>query len=740
MDIDELVTVRVSPFDVSSHLDSGYRSSNSVSGSRFDAPIRDLPFAIQAFNQTFIDDQQPETIFDVAKYSPGVTYRSNDFNEGNANVAIRGFAVGTYAGSAQIFRDGVRGPSILDFTNVARLEIVKGPSSFLYGQLAPGGVVNVITKSPLEKPGASARIRYGSYQQYRFDGDVTGPIAPGLLYRVVGSLGEDMHYWQPYDGHSADIAPSVQWSPNSRVRLTLKGEYFRKREAPQIMQKPGYARQKGTVPSAADPNLDGVDVPGLPDDWSSASSIDYRNSNSSSVNATMDMTLSDRWSVRVGYAHQRYATDAVFSGNFGMLNSAPFMQGRRLRRQTYTNRDDTFGVDVSGTYRRSIMSLRVLLGAQYLVRRFDQWAAQAPNDPALTGPVASPLPDWDLRDPSTWNRDVRIPLSALTEGRTDLTTNFSDQAAYGSTTFGFFDDRLLVLAGLRLTRTTNQRINYVTQTYEPEFVAQKLSPHYGVLYKLPFSTAIFASYAESFVPAYQTLRVLSVDTTPAVPTEGRGVDIGAKVDLWRGRVSGTVTFFDIRNRNIPNDIAQLDPTTGQQVFTTVQSGEQRSRGIEIDATLTPIDNWQTYLSYSYNDARITEFSGRDAAILAQGPSAAGYREVYLLHNAPLQMSAPHLANLWTRFSVDRGRLHGLFVGGGANLVVRQTLLPDTPAEYRQTYTLYNAMAGYSTHDLWPHHPVTIQLTGKNLANEHYRPSQSTRSRPREILLSVAAAL
>ena len=93
MDISELVKVRLSPFDVAEHLDQGYRASNSVSGSRFDAPIRELPFAIQAFTESFIADQKPLGLFDVARYSPSVTYRSNDFNEGNANLAIRGFAV-----------------------------------------------------------------------------------------------------------------------------------------------------------------------------------------------------------------------------------------------------------------------------------------------------------------------------------------------------------------------------------------------------------------------------------------------------------------------------------------------------------------------------------------------------------------------------------------------------------------------------------------------------------------------
>src|SRR5512146_2975175 len=169
MSLEELMTVQVSPCEVSTNLDDGYRASNSVSASRFDAPIGRLPFALQAFTESFIADQKPVNIFDVARYAPGVTYRSNDFNEGNANLAIRGFAVSSTPGNVQILRDGLHGPSIFDFTNVARVEVVKGPASFLYGQGAPGGIVNVIGKNPEAKFAAKADASYGSYGQYRLD-------------------------------------------------------------------------------------------------------------------------------------------------------------------------------------------------------------------------------------------------------------------------------------------------------------------------------------------------------------------------------------------------------------------------------------------------------------------------------------------------------------------------------------------------------------------------------------------
>jgi iron complex outermembrane receptor protein len=452
MDIGELVKVRVSPFDVSSFLDKGYRASNSVSGSRFDTPIRELPFAIQAFTESFIEDQKPVNIFDIARYSPGVTYRSNDFNEGNANLAIRGFAVSATPGNVQVLRDGFHGPSIFDFTNLSRVEVMKGPSSFLYGQVAPGGIVNVITKAPQRKFAATASARYGSYGEHRVDADVTGPASDTLFYRLAASYDKDMHYWEPYDAYSRDIAPSLLWQPNDRVSVTLKYEDFLKVESPQVMQKPGYGQQAGIVPTASDPNRSGVDVPGLPDNWNSMSYADYRRSHTKGLSTWLDVKAGDHWNLRAGYSHQDYTIDALFSGNLGMANNTTLLQGRRFRGQTYANEDNTYEVQAVGKYAFSHASLRLLLGAQYVKRRFDQWAGQAPNDPALgSNPTASPLPLWDLGDPSTWNRVVTIPRSALTVNAVNQTTEYVDRSVYGGTTWGFLGDRLLVLAGARLT-------------------------------------------------------------------------------------------------------------------------------------------------------------------------------------------------------------------------------------------------------------------------------------------------
>lgn len=741
MDLAELVNVKVSPFDVSTQLDNGYLASNSVSGSRFDAPIRDLPFALQAFTESFIKDQKPRDIFDVARYSPGVTYRSNDFNEGNANLAIRGFAVGSLAGgNIHTLRDGVHGPSILDFTNISRLEVVKGPASFLYGQVAPGGIVNVITKNPQRQFAANADARYGSYGEYRFDVDVTGPATKTLFYRLAASYDQDMHYWEPYDAHSWNVSPSLLWQPSDRLSVSLKYENFEKIEEPQLMQKPGYGTQAGVLPTAADPNLSGVDVSGLPNNWNSMAYSDYRHSDTHNLSTWIDFKADEHWNLRTGFSHLEYDVDALFTGNLGMANNATLMQGRRVRQQIYSNRDDTIELQGVGKYDLGFASLRLLLGGQYIDRNFHRAAGQAPNDPALgSNPTASPLPLWDLGDPYTWNRDTAIPLSLLTASGFDENVQAVDKSVYGSSTFGFFDDRLLLLTGWRWTETESRFTNRQTNQSQLS-TASTVTPQYGLLYKLTPEWSLFGSYAESFVPG--TFPVNNLDGTLSIPkpTEGKGYDVGIKADLFGGRLSSTLTYFDIQNKNIVNDLAVTNSAGGVTIF-GLQSGEQRSRGIEWDATAKLTDDWQLYLSYSYMYARISEFSGRDHAILAQDPGSldaaglANYKNVNRFHNAPLQMSAPHLANLWTRYDFSAEALRGLHIGGGVNLVFDQTLLPDSPATSRQTYALLNALVGYT----WEAggHSMSVDLMGKNLLDEQYRPSQSSRARPREFTLNFS---
>lgn len=745
------MVITLSPFAVTTKTDKGYLASNSVSGSRLNTAIKDLPFALQAFTEDFINDQKPMNIFDIAIYSPGVTYRSNDFNEGNANIAIRGFAVGS-AGNTMVLRDGFRGPPIFDFTNVVRMEIVKGPASFLYGQLAPGGMVNVITKSPKDKFEGTLAASYGSYNGHRVALDLTGPVAAGLSYRLAASYTHDMEYWQPYESNQTVMAPQILWKLNEQAVLAVKFESFRKKESPQVMQKPGWGYASGLLPSATDPNLSGVDVPGLPDDWNSMADTDFRDSRDVSLATTLDVKAGEHWDVRLGFAHDKNTVDQTFSGNLGMTNNTYF-QGRRWRWGVYENTTDIIEGQLTGKYELGPVTLRLLGGAQYNPYEFYQAFGQMANSSTPSYSPASPLPPWDLRVPATWNRTIPASFTrtAATANATRALTRSKDTAFYAGVTAGFFQDRLTALAGLRRTSTSSQTNNLLTNVVGPEFVTKRNTPQIGAMFKLTRAVSVFASYSESFVPNARVLQGVDKSSAnwsqyvigPAAPTLGQGYDIGFKTDLREGRISGTVTYFNVEQSNIINDISEFNAATGSQFFTNIQSGLQRSRGVEADLTLSPTDNWQVYASASFMDAEIVYLysEATDAFYLAANPATldaaqqANFKNVHRYHGKPLQMSAPRQYNLWTRYNF-RGDLAGLFVGGGVNHIRDQTLLPDTPDWAHQTYTLWNALIGFSTKIQG--HPTTIELSGKNLADEYYRPSQSSRARPREWMLTVSS--
>src|SRR4051794_12843118 len=161
--------VKLSEFQVSTSSDKGYRAGNSVSATRIDTPIKDLPFAISAFTQQFIADVGARDLYDVVQYAPSVTSSGREFNAGNAVYTIRGFDQAPQ-------HNGFVGEGYIDTVSVERVEVVKGPSSVLYGQVAPGGTVNYITKRPAAKPFAVWNAQVGTQDFWRTTLDLNQPV------------------------------------------------------------------------------------------------------------------------------------------------------------------------------------------------------------------------------------------------------------------------------------------------------------------------------------------------------------------------------------------------------------------------------------------------------------------------------------------------------------------------------------------------------------------------------------
>jgi len=236
--------VVLSPFKVTTDKDNGYGATNSISGSRVDTAIKDLPIPIQVITDQFINDIGATTLRESLAYVSAISVQTqNDlenrggtygspYGPGGVNnpegvtaningvqMKIRGFITNN------VLRDGFYRGSPSDSINIERIEVVQGPNALLYGTGNFGGVVNYLTKKPQDKAHATASASYGTDNFMRATIDSTGPIAPTLSYRVVGAWEDtdtnidhqNMKHWY--------ISPSIAWRPTRKTEILAQYEY-----------------------------------------------------------------------------------------------------------------------------------------------------------------------------------------------------------------------------------------------------------------------------------------------------------------------------------------------------------------------------------------------------------------------------------------------------------------------------------------------------------------------------------
>ncbi|MEM9683594.1 MAG: TonB-dependent receptor plug domain-containing protein, partial [Pseudomonadota bacterium] len=209
----------------------GYRAERSASATKTDTPIRDIPNSIQVIPRQIIVDQQAIGLEEVLDNAAGVTFLGNESNR-QLDVAIRGFS------NASILRNGFNlfgiasTPAEVEVANLERVEVVRGPS-VLYGQVEPGGSINLVTKKPLDQPSYSLTFQAGNRGLISPIADVTGPVTEdgSLLYRVVALYRREDSF-QDYDESfkRVFVAPSATWRPTPDTDLTVRLEYTKDKD------------------------------------------------------------------------------------------------------------------------------------------------------------------------------------------------------------------------------------------------------------------------------------------------------------------------------------------------------------------------------------------------------------------------------------------------------------------------------------------------------------------------------
>jgi iron complex outermembrane receptor protein len=598
--------------NVTGGLRDSYRKPNASSVTGTNTPIIETPFSVQVIPQAIIRDRQSRDVKDAIGNVSGVTYNGDVQSRSGGTFSIRGFS------GVATLRDGFRQfgigegqtQPVTEIANLEAVEVLKGPASILYGAIEPGGLINLVSKKPLSTPFYEVEVQGGSRNLISPRFDASGPLtADGkVLYRVNGlyqSINSVRNLTQP--DQKSFIAPTIAWKVGDKTNLSISAEYIDSNRPADF-----------GVPAI------GTSVANVPRDRIINEPTDRVTNQSLNVGYMLDHQFSDNWKLRNAfrYASNQYAFDVValplgFDETTNTVN-------RFFATQEAKTQDYTFQTNLTGEFATGDIKHKLLVGADY-VRR----------EGRLVSSLGDPT-DLDLFNPV---------YGVVKPNKADL-LGFGGSSTSGNS-FGFFvqdqvdvTKNLKLLAGVRYDTLSQNIINIPGTNTEPgetSLTASALTPRLGLLYQFNDRLSAYGSYSQSFAPNSGT----TVSGAALEPQRGKGYEIGVKSDLIDGKLFATLAYFDIAKQNVP----LTDP---ENPLFSIASGEQRSRGIELDIAGEPAPGLKLVASYAYTDAQVAADSD---------PTLVGKK----LFGVP-----EHAASFWATYELQQGEMKGLGFGAGLN--------------------------------------------------------------------------
>lgn len=619
---------------------AGYGAKRSATATKTDTPILETPQSISVIGAEQIADQKATSLTEALAYTPGVMADPGYANSYDVFYS-RGFRL--QDGSGSVYRDGLKlggsgwATGQQEPYGLERVELLKGAASVLFGAAAPGGVLNVVTKQP--QPGQVNEVvgEVGNYSHRAFAADLGGALSGDVAGRVV-LLARDADTAVDHIPNNARyIAPSLRWTPSRDTSLTLLAHYTERRTA-YIW---GVPVEGSLLPSPYGklPRERFVGEPGFDRQDTRQSSFGW--------------VLSHQIAEGVKLHHGLRWIDSENHVRFTNLNSRATTDPRNFQRRAIDELETSRGVsadtnvqaefDAGGLRHKAIAGFDI---ARHHIGSVWELASLGPLN--LFDPVygASPGTFAPLFNDQDKQRRVGLYLQ--------------DQVKAGA---------LTVLAGVRRDEVRSELNGESEKT-------GATTGRLGMVWEVAPGIAPFASWSQSFEPVSGT----GNDGERYKPTRGGQLELGVR---WqRGEFIASVAAFDLVQKNVLKNRDALDKA--------VQTGEVRSRGLEIEAKGPVARNVQLIASYAYTNAKVTK--SEDAAEIGQ----------------PVSYQPRHQAALWTR--VDNWLVPGLHAGLGARHTGSTADWGGTGARV-PAYTTLDALVGYTTG------PWTLRLNANNLTDK-----------------------
>ena len=645
----------------------------ATTATKTDTAIIDTPQAIGVVTAQQIASRGAIGLQEALRYSAGLRTEPNGSDFRFDYVTARG------GFNAARYVDGMGTPDSsfaprTEIYNLERIEVLRGPSSVLYGQGAAGGIVNSIVKRPDFTTRGEIAVEYGSFDRKQIEGDITGALnADGTVAaRLVGLYRDADNQVDFGKDNRIMLAPSLRFRPDDRTDIVLEGLYQRDRAASIASFLPLAA----TLLAPQGRELRWGSYLGEP-------SHNFYNSEQTSGTLLVKHRFADAitYSGAVRYSHSTARNGDIEPSVWnGMINPFLDADNRMIGRYRYDSRgtanmvtaDNNLRFDVeTGPFRH-----KLLIGVDYLRSRINSATINTDASPIdIYAPAYSPanVPAADFEDAP---RAVNTQLGFYAQDQID----YRDLATI---VLGVCRDRAVSdLAGAdrQVDRATSFRAGLVLHPIK------QLAP--------------YISYSESFLPTIG----LDFYGKPFVPQRGTQYEVGVK---WQ---PGDATLLAVSAYSIKGtNLLQTDPMNGNN---QIQLGKVTSRGIEVEASRTVARDFTVSASYSYVHAR----TGRSIDSLDQ--------------KRPISGVPTHQASMFGEKSFFLSTDTWLRIGGGVRYIGRSTeaavfydVVADGAMERLTTpgFTLTDAMVSLER-GRW-----TLAVNATNLFDKHYYASCSVRS-------------
>jgi iron complex outermembrane receptor protein len=595
---------------------SGYVASRSVAGTKTDTPLLETPQAISVVTRQQLDDQKPQTVNEAFRYSSGVM--PEPFGTGghytDQYLTVRGFR-------PDIYMDGLKLPpfSSTDPYFLERAEIVHGPASVLYGQSSPGGLVDLASKMPTDKPINEINIGGGTFGRAQASFDLGGVLDKEgqLLYRLTGVGHTDNTQVDYTRDQRFGIAPAITWRPDASTSFTVLASYINDPNMGIYAGLPAL----GTVL----PNLNGkiptnffVGDPTFNTWRREQTSVGY------AFEHRFDQVLTIRQNVR--YSENTMEERHLYIPGSNLALSAD--QSTLLR---YAFRDDisrkAFQTDNQAQLDFGIgpVQHKVTAGIDYLNLNI----AETSGNSLPLGLAAEPT--INIFNPVYGQATTLPPVQNAPVTKSDQVGGYAqDQMKWGSTSFvigGRYD-------------SLNSAANDIVANTKSDQQDHDFTWRTGLIHVFDNGVAPYVSYSTSFQPQVG----LSRTATQFVPTTGQQYEAGVKFQPTGYDSFVTASIFDLTQQNV------LTPDPVNPVY-SVQTGEIRSRGAEIELHANVTRSLSLIAAYTHLDNVVTKANPTTNT----------------LGKVPVGVPADS-ASLWVDYAFKEGKLTGFGLSGGVRYV------------------------------------------------------------------------